>query len=241
MAVKSNKQTNGNILYILDTDAKALGIIEGSAQKVYIDGKEIDVAFVDEHEVIPASLEEKKLYRDATKIAAKYESVYGSEDLNLRRNLVGNKNGNLKPQGFKSFFASKTKERSEIETTPMVDDSRSNFFAKSRKQGAFSKISASDPRYCAENEILSHSELDIIQAIITKSKNQNATKTGKISTSAANTVNTSKALTTVKKSKKAKKPVKSSKVLTTAKPAIKTNALTTVKKTKKLATKNNSK
>lgn len=230
MAVKSNKQkngstkqTNGSILYLQDVDAKALGIIEGSAQKVFVDGREINVAFVDEHEVIPASLEEKKLYQDAAKIAAKYESVYGSEDLNLRRNLVGNKNGNLKSHTFKSLFSPKMKERTEFESTPVAKKSR--LFSKTSNDKV-SKLGPNDPRNCATNEILSHAELDIIQGIITKSKTQAVAK---------QPIKNAKAITTLKK------PVKTAVSTNVKKPVVKTNAIATVKKTKKPAPKNNSK
>lgn len=61
-----------NILYLHENDAKALGIIEGGVQRVFVDGREVDVTFVDEHEIIPMTDDERKVYEEAERLANKY-------------------------------------------------------------------------------------------------------------------------------------------------------------------------
>ena len=69
---KKNNTDDKNILYLHENDAKALGIIEGGVQRVFVDGREVEVTFVDEHEIIPMTAEEKKIYDEAEKLANKY-------------------------------------------------------------------------------------------------------------------------------------------------------------------------
>lgn len=122
---KINKQAS-NILYLQDADAKALGIIEGSVQRVFIDNKEVEVVFVDEHEVIPVSAEDKKLYQDAYKIAAKY-----ADDA---------ENSNVSPTS-KALVARSGKDTSRFEkTNKYVDESKptmsekwNNFWSRFKK------------------------------------------------------------------------------------------------------------
>lgn len=92
MANKTKKQTDENILYIQDIDAKVLGIVEGSAQKVYIDNREVEVVIMDEYEIIPAPADERKLYQDANKIAANYIGVFDNIGKLGNRNIVESKN-----------------------------------------------------------------------------------------------------------------------------------------------------
>ncbi len=94
MATKSkNQKQANNILYLQDADAKALGIVEGSTQKVFVDNREVEVVFVDEHEVVPVSNEEKKLYAEAYKIAAKYAELSNEGETPTSTSLVAKTDG----------------------------------------------------------------------------------------------------------------------------------------------------
>ena len=97
MATKSkNQKQASNILYLQDADAKALGIVEGSTQKVFVDNREVEVIFVDEHEVIPVSNEEKKLYAEAYKIASKYAELSNENETPTSTSLVAKSEGKYK-------------------------------------------------------------------------------------------------------------------------------------------------
>lgn len=194
MASKTKKPGNENILYIQDIDARVLGIIEGSAQKVYIDNKEVDVVFIDEHEVIPATADERKLYQDANKIASNYASVYNNEGKASNRNIVG----------FKNFFA--PLKKAEMERTEEKEIKENSFFSKFKtgvskshknlEQGNKEKVDKNlrflkkDVKFMAKNDAFTREELDIVKNILANK----VTKTTPIESN-----NSSKALTTVKK------------------------------------------
>ncbi len=119
MASKAkNQKQASNILYLQDADAKALGIVEGSTQRVFVDNREVEVIFVDEHEVIPVSNEEKKLYEEAFKIAAKYADLSSSTSTPTSTSLVAKTDGKVKEPKIKeakepkepSQWMNKTKE-----------------------------------------------------------------------------------------------------------------------------------
>lgn len=194
MASKTKKPGNENILYIQDIDARVLGIIEGSAQKVYIDNKEVDVVFIDEHEVIPATADERKLYQDANKIVSNYASVYNNEGKASNRSIVG----------FKNFFA--PLKKTEMERTEEKEIKENSFFSKFKTGVSKShknleddnkekvdrnlRFLKKDVKFMAKNDAFTREELDIVKNILANK----VTKTTPIESN-----NSSKALTTVKK------------------------------------------
>lgn len=194
MASKTKKPGNENILYIQDIDARVLGIVEGSAQKVYIDNKEVDVVFIDEHEVIPATADERKLYQDANKIASNYTGVYDNEGKASNRSIVG----------FKKFFV--PSKKLEMERTEEKEIKENSFFGKFKSNVSKShknlednnkekvdrnfKFFKKDVKFMAKNDAFTREELDIVKNIL-------ANKVSK--TTAIESNNSSKALTTVKK------------------------------------------
>ncbi|MGL4950897.1 MAG: hypothetical protein ACRC4M_03670 [Mycoplasma sp.] len=174
MAVKSKKSiSDDSILYIQDADAKALGIIEGTTQKVYINGKEVDVVFVDEHEVVPATAEEKKLYQDASKIAAKYNSIYGNEGKAMSRVMANSEIPEAKEPkvGFlKKLFLTSPKSREDL-----YEGSEKQELINAKKNPHFSEKKPTDDSFHLRNESFTVDELDIIKDIISTS-NSTSTK-----------------------------------------------------------------
>lgn len=198
MAIKAkNKNETNNILYLQDADAKALGIIEGSAQRVFIDNKEVEVVFVDEHEVIPVSNEDKKIYQEAYKIAAKYADAANMENSPAWNSLVSrsadarrttsessNSVFREKWEGFKGLFSKKQRTYGNEANFSYDDELASNgsnvherTMVKYRKP-----IDYSNDRYEAQrrhakhsirNDVFTKEELEIIQNVIDKSKNYN--------------------------------------------------------------------
>ncbi len=191
MAIKAkpNKQAN-NILYLQDADAKALGIIEGSSQRVFIDNREVEVVFVDEHEVIPVSNEDKKLYQDAYKIAAKYaEESYPNESATQRsisKHNESNKTkqpkeaGESKWSSFWSKFKREPKENRWSETRK--DQPTSSAMVKYDSSKIDDSYSSRNDRYANDNhrrhakhsirnDVFTKEELEIIQNVIDKSRN----------------------------------------------------------------------
>ncbi|MGL4948718.1 MAG: hypothetical protein ACRC42_05080 [Mycoplasma sp.] len=158
MAVKSKKSVNNDsALYIQDADAKALGIIEGSAQKIFINGKEVEVVYVDEYEVIPATNEERKILQDAEKIAAKYESVYANEGKATSRTMT-----DYSAHGDKesSNFIKKVFQASTYSKEPKVKQPKE---LKTKKGNVVSNDFNS---FQLKNESFTVEELDIIKEII---------------------------------------------------------------------------
>ncbi len=50
---KTMAKLSNNAVYINEHDAEALGIVFGEQQKVFVDGREVELVFVDEYEVLP--------------------------------------------------------------------------------------------------------------------------------------------------------------------------------------------
>ncbi|MGL4951454.1 MAG: hypothetical protein ACRC4L_00560 [Mycoplasma sp.] len=171
MAVKSKKSvSNDNILYIQDSEAQALGIFEGSAQKIFINNKEVDVVFVDEHEVIPATAEERKLYQDASKIAAKYDSIYGNEG-NAMSRVIANPDAAPNYKVKEGFFSGIAKLFGKGKPTKFNEIEREEFLEELETNEVYTKKHAHVPSLSGDvfnlkNESFSVEELDIIKEII---------------------------------------------------------------------------
>lgn len=188
---KTNKQAN-NILYLQDADAKALGIIEGSSQRVFIDNREVEVVFVDEHEVIPVSNEDKKLYQDAYKIAAKYaEENYGNQTPTQRSiNKYNEKpakeprvRGESKWNSFLSKFkrdpneaAARRVEREQrreekaANSSAMVRYDSRRVEADRERNERYQEHHKRHAKHSIRNDVFTKEELEIIQNVIDKSK-----------------------------------------------------------------------
>ncbi len=122
MASKAkNQKQASNILYLQDADAKALGIVEGSTQKVFVDNREVEVIFVDEHEVIPVSNEEKKLYAEAYKIASKYADLSKEGETPTSTSLVAKTDGKHKEK------ETKVKNKEPKEPNQFLNNVKGNF------------------------------------------------------------------------------------------------------------------
>ncbi len=106
-------EINSNILYLHENDAKALGIVEGGVQRVFVDGREVDVTFVDEHEVIAMSNEERKVFEEADRLVAKYanEKMLVSNNEN-RSNTHHTSSFSSFRDGFLKWFSSNDKDSS---------------------------------------------------------------------------------------------------------------------------------
>ncbi len=109
---KKVNETNSNILYLHENDAKALGIVEGGVQRVFVDGREVDVTFVDEHEVISMSNEERKVFEEADRLVAKYANQRDTMSDANSSNTNRTSSFNAFKEGFIKWFSSNDKNSS---------------------------------------------------------------------------------------------------------------------------------
>lgn len=144
MASKAkNQKQASNILYLQDADAKALGIVEGSTQRVFVDNREVEVIFVDEHEVIPVSNEEKKLYEEAYKIASKYAELSESATATpTSTSLVAKTDGKVKEPKVKQPKEAKEPSQWMNNVKDSISKTWNNFCGKFKKSDEAKKAKA---------------------------------------------------------------------------------------------------
>lgn len=161
--MQKNKLVKENIVYLKESEAKAIGIYENSKQAVYIDGKLVDVVFVNEHDVLPATPEERKIYAEGSKIRERRESAKNSVNLlpsktvQSRDLVVSNKKENIAREvksTRKGFFKSLFQNNEQQE-----------------KQVSLKKnVRVVKPKSKLRSDIFTSEELEIIEGIISKSK-----------------------------------------------------------------------
>ena len=97
-----NKLLKENIVYIDENDAKTIGIVEGEQQSVFIDGKNVDVVFVDEHDILPTTKKEKDIIQEASELA-----INRKEDEHLEERALAVRSGKTYNfwENIKEFFA----------------------------------------------------------------------------------------------------------------------------------------
>ncbi len=81
MDKKITNKPQENVLYLSEEDARALGIVEGETQSIYVDGKNVPLTFVDEHELFEASEEEIRILNKALDLRQReLEAKFGMGD-----------------------------------------------------------------------------------------------------------------------------------------------------------------
>lgn len=191
--MQKNKIVKENIVYIKESEARAIGIYETGKQSVYIDGKLVDVLFVDEHDVLPASVEEKKIYaegskirqrREAERLAEKKEAEQKASKNNIEaRDLVVTKKTSdakiekekkAKSGFFKSLFG--RKQSNGIQNSEIIKNEKS-----SKTQGKQPKnvVITKAHKSKVKSDIFTAEELEIIEGIISKTKKTSKSNTKK--------------------------------------------------------------
>ena len=157
-----------NTIYLSEDEARALGIVEGDTQSIFIDGKKVDLLFVDEHEIFDATTEEKRILSNA---------------LNLRKRELAEKLGVVDPSTRTTSLIpyGKIEDDTPDFDTLQVSTKGTGFFGTiktlfAKKVKPYSE-QAPDllerSKYRNRTDIFTNEEIEIIQEVISRAQGSN--------------------------------------------------------------------
>lgn len=165
MEKKLTNKNRDNTIYLSENDARALGIIEGDTQSIFIDGKKVDLLFVDEHEIFDATADEKRILNNA---------------LNLRKRELAEKMGVVDKDSRTTYLVPYGTINDD---TPDLDNlqvstkgkgffgSIKTFFGKKHKPvNEPAKNILERSKYRNRTDIFTDEEIQIIQEVISRSQ-----------------------------------------------------------------------
>ena len=204
MEKKLTNKSKENIIYLSEDDARALGIVEGDTESIFVDGRKVQLSFIDEHEIFDISADERRILNNALSLRKKeLAAKIGSLDPEERSNyLVPYGSQNDANPDFDSLQVS-TKGRGFFGTM------KSFFFGRrGAPAGAPAKDYLGNNKYRNRTDIFTNEEIQIIQEVISRAQG-----TGYTSYASA-------APKATKKTKKSKKSKSRSLTTTSAKTGV---------------------
>lgn len=165
MDKKLISKNRDNTIYLSENDARALGIVEGDTQSIFIDGQKVELEFIDEHEIFDATDEERRILNNA---------------LNLRKREIAEKLGVVDPSTRTSYLV----PYGTIEDdTPNFD----NYQVSTRGKGFFGTLKTlfgkrhkpnetpvadvlERSKYRNRTDIFTNDEIRIIQEVISRTQ-----------------------------------------------------------------------
>ncbi len=203
MEKKLANKSRENIIYLSEDDARALGIVEGDTESIFVDGKKVSLSFIDEHEIFDMTPEERRILNNA---------------LSIRKREIATNYGKLDPNSKSSYlvpYGSSHESNPDFDSL-QVSTKGKGFFGtiKSFLFGRKGKPASAEARdhilmnkYKNRTDIFTNEEIQIIQEVISRAQGN----------SYGAYKSTPKAKTT-KKSKKSKSKKSSSRTLVTTSP-----------------------
>ncbi len=160
-----------NTIYLSEDEARALGIVEGDTQSIFIDGKKVDLLFVDEHEIFDATADEKRILSNA---------------LNLRKRELAEKLGvvdsstrttSLIPYGIIEDDAPDF-DSLQISTkgTGLMGSIKTLFGRKHKPNSEVAPNLLEKSHYRNRTDIFTNEEIEIIQEVISRAQGTNGSR-----------------------------------------------------------------
>lgn len=154
MEKKIAKQKKENIVYLNENDARAIGIVEGYNQSILVDGRQVELTFIDEHDIFDATSEEKRILNNS---------------LNLREKELINKNqgkNSLTTSNFRKENNESVNIKQQSKSGTSIFDSLKTFFGRRHRGNNAGPNTNSINRYQNRTDIFTNEEIEIIQEVI---------------------------------------------------------------------------
>ncbi len=176
-----------NVLYLSEEDARALGIVEGETQSIYVDGKNVPLTFIDEHELFEASEEEIRILNKALDLRQReLEAKFGmgaDSEANYYRAIEGQPNydsQSLVPYKKSSKYPryDDEEQNAPLNSGRNIFGAIKTFFNTNNKLKTSSLHEPEDKleknKYRNRTDIFTNEEIEIIQEVIARAQaNQN--------------------------------------------------------------------
>lgn len=200
MEKKLTNKNRDNTIYLSENDARALGIVEGDTQSIFVDGKKVDLLFVDEHEIFDVTSEEKRILNNA---------------LNLRKRELAEKLGVVDPESRTTYLVpygtinDDTPDFDNLQVSTKgkgIFGTIKTFFGKKHKPyNDAPKNILEKSRYRNRTDIFTDEEIQIIQEVISRAHGSSPKSSYEYYDEPKKTSTISKKRKSTSKSKKIKK------------------------------------
>lgn len=166
MEKKLTNKSKENIIYLSEDDARALGIVEGDTESIFVDGKKVSLSFVDEHEIFDISADERRILSNA---------------LSLRKKELSSKIGAMDPETRSSYlvpYGSVNDEHPDFDTLQVSRKGRGVFGSvkaflfgrRGQPAAAQARDYLGNNRYKNRTDIFTNEEIQIIQEVISRAQ-----------------------------------------------------------------------